>query len=644
MSIILFGRRTKPKPLWVQWEKAALAVCRAKNAPYWYVPDTVLGQELAGQEFASWSLTGIGASHSFTNGVLAITRGTSTTYDSQPIQTVVGRSYQLSVNVVAFDTRAVVRVGTSAGGTQNADVTYTSAGQKTVVFTATAAVTYLSLYAPVTTASYSGWSVREVISSSAFTDLTGTVPAYLGVGTGLVMDRQYGSQNLGPDVVTYGDFADPSKWNVAGTWSVSGGKATATAAAVGDVIGRAASNLVTQNKYYAVTYTITGYTGGSVAVKLGNAIGVVRSANGTYTEFLTAGSTGLVEFSCRSAGTSLSVSNFTAKEVLGYNVYQTTAANRPTLTRVPRKLGQNLVTNGTFDSDSGWNKGTGWSIAGGQAATDGSQTGGTNLTQAIAALDPQKYYQVRFTQSAAAVAAYFGTLGKLISNASSAGTVSVVVSPDAAGSLYFRAGAGVAVSVDNVEVREVLEWTPALQFNDSSQTLITVPPAITTQASFVWAGTISDLSAVRALFAFGAGGFWVYVDTAGRVIATRQGEGASVMTGAVVKANTPIVISVRIHAGGITVIRINGVQAAASTNIVGASTGSTIYLNSYSGNSFFCPGTMVDSMVSNTLLTDAEFQKIERHACFLNGVTFAGEGIPTGYVAAGYVAAGYYAP
>jgi len=37
-------------------------------------------------------------------------------------------------------------------------------------------------------------------------------------------------------------------------------------------------------------------------------------------------------------------------------------------------LGPELVTNGTFDTDTGWTKGTGWSISGGQASIDGSNT------------------------------------------------------------------------------------------------------------------------------------------------------------------------------------------------------------------------------------------------------------------------------
>ena len=35
----------------------------------------------------------------------------------------------------------------------------------------------------------------------------------------------------------------------------------------------------------------------------------------------------------------------------------------------------NVIVNGDFATDSDWNKGTGWTISGGSANCDGSQTG-----------------------------------------------------------------------------------------------------------------------------------------------------------------------------------------------------------------------------------------------------------------------------
>ena len=53
-------------------------------------------------------------------------------------------------------------------------------------------------------------------------------------------------------------------------------------------------------------------------------------------------------------------------------------------------LGVELVTNGDFDSDTGWTKGTGWTISGGQALYDG--TGGTSsIGQAVGAVETYSY-------------------------------------------------------------------------------------------------------------------------------------------------------------------------------------------------------------------------------------------------------------
>ena len=44
-------------------------------------------------------------------------------------------------------------------------------------------------------------------------------------------------------------------------------------------------------------------------------------------------------------------------------------------------VGREIITNGTFDADSDWTKGTGWTISGGTASCDGSQVAATNLRQ-----------------------------------------------------------------------------------------------------------------------------------------------------------------------------------------------------------------------------------------------------------------------
>ncbi len=44
-------------------------------------------------------------------------------------------------------------------------------------------------------------------------------------------------------------------------------------------------------------------------------------------------------------------------------------------------LGSDLITNGGFDTDSNWTKYTGWSISGGKASCDGTQSGNADLVQ-----------------------------------------------------------------------------------------------------------------------------------------------------------------------------------------------------------------------------------------------------------------------
>ena len=47
-------------------------------------------------------------------------------------------------------------------------------------------------------------------------------------------------------------------------------------------------------------------------------------------------------------------------------------------------LGSELVINGNFATDSNWTKGTGWTISGGVASCDGTQSSTSNLTTAVA--------------------------------------------------------------------------------------------------------------------------------------------------------------------------------------------------------------------------------------------------------------------
>ena len=117
--------------------------------------------------------------------------------------------------------------------------------------------------------------------------------------------------------------------------------------------------------------------------------------------------------------------------------------------------GPDLATNGGFDTDASWTKGTGWTISGGVADCDGTQTADSDLKQDMGVV-AEKAYQVTFTLTVTA-----GTLtvkagsGSESDPYSSAGTytVSVKAGEDDDAYIYFRADSDFTGTIDDVIVR-----------------------------------------------------------------------------------------------------------------------------------------------------------------------------------------------
>ena len=123
--------------------------------------------------------------------------------------------------------------------------------------------------------------------------------------------------------------------------------------------------------------------------------------------------------------------------------------------------GDELVTNGTFATDSDWNKGTGWTISNDTASCDGAQSGYTSLDQALS-LSNTSEYLIKFnaTVSAGILFIRFGT-------SSSAGNLTTIsadglytfVTPTLGGLaniIKFFGDPSFVGSVDNVSVKEVI--------------------------------------------------------------------------------------------------------------------------------------------------------------------------------------------
>ena len=118
----------------------------------------------------------------------------------------------------------------------------------------------------------------------------------------------------GVEEITNGDFSSDTGWIKGTGWTISGGSLNASAATA--MAFQQNTGIVT-NKTYKVTYTISNYVSGSVRIEIGSAnvsVGLVRSADGTYTEYITALGDDEVYFDGISAFTG-SIDNVSVREV-----------------------------------------------------------------------------------------------------------------------------------------------------------------------------------------------------------------------------------------------------------------------------------------------------------------------------------------
>jgi hypothetical protein len=143
------------------------------------------------------------------------------------------------------------------------------------------------------------------------------------------------------------------------------------------------------------------------------------------------------------------------------------------------ELGPELVTNGTFDTDTDWVKNPGVTISGGEAVLSGP-TGNPVLSQ-NGVFSAGKFYRVTFTVSGhvsgtASIRCY-GTGGnEVIASASANGVVSVVYfsRADATGLIGF-AGTSLTMNIDNISVRE-LKGNHATQATTAARPLTVIHP------------------------------------------------------------------------------------------------------------------------------------------------------------------------
>lgn len=197
------------------------------------------------------------------SGYMDLIDTTGNAIADQSITTVSGSIYKISIDKISAAGNLTIAIGTTSGGS---DVRYivalTSAASYEYYFSAQGTTTYL-----------------RIVNSAA--------------GTTTQVDNV--SCTLSGNLVTNGDFTDTTNkdWNEGTGWTISGGTATHSS-------GTASLSYPATPVYngeYIVKYTISGYSAGTVYPGMnGGDNGTQRSANGTYTETLTAGSGSLFGF------------------------------------------------------------------------------------------------------------------------------------------------------------------------------------------------------------------------------------------------------------------------------------------------------------------------------------------------------------
>ncbi len=134
-----------------------------------------------------------------------------------------------------------------------------------------------------------------------------------------------------------------------------------------------------------------------------------------------------------------------------------TATEKALITRYMQRavpmLGSNVVTNGTFDTDTVWTKGTGWSIGSGIA----SKSAGTasNLTQSVGVSGNAYYAKADVIVTAGTIGAYPGSGTTQFGSTSATGTLAYTMKASGTG-IGVRGNASFAGSVDNATIKEIL--------------------------------------------------------------------------------------------------------------------------------------------------------------------------------------------
>ena len=308
-----------------------------------------------------WTITGAAASatQSVVNGALVMYSGIPSDANNalsktDTLQGYNGHIYKLEITASDFTVSPNGYLRLDGVYDASNIITFT-ASTSTVYFTAYRDFTFVRFFAGGADQGYTIDNVSLIDVSSDF-DFDRASSATRINSDGLVQDMQSITdpelvlngdfEELGDDLVTNGTFDTDSDWTTLGDWTISGGLANCNGTSI-----MFTNASIIANKTYKVTYTVSDFVSGGVKIRINGSPdtdGLVRNANGTYTEYITSSSSvnGNFSFAAVVSFTG-SIDNVSVQQV---------------------------------DPNDRWILGTGWSIANGKASNDGS-SGSNNLRQ-----------------------------------------------------------------------------------------------------------------------------------------------------------------------------------------------------------------------------------------------------------------------
>ena len=650
----------KSLPLMKQLEATMLAAVKAAGGSAWYVPDDflVLGPELVvngkfDAGLTGWTNTNASASVVVDHGgnVLSLSASGGGSSLNQLPNLEVGKSYLFSYM------RRGVNAGSGLAGrlsivyTDGTSLTFPAA-VATVrsdyelineVQTITKPVTSFKLLATLANSDFVGnvyyddVSIREVISAKDFSDSTGTTPLYLSGAAGLLFDA---AGVTGPELISNPHTS--ASWLAEGTTpptAVNGsdyylGKSCRSVtfpvvAAGGYSVCRARDGENIFNVVAGVTYTASFEYALSRYLATGESISIaVTGSSGIYARNLSAGAPGGIWVSgsgsqpaqVSGGGTGLRpyatvlnspltvyVRALSVKVVGGSVASQATAGNRPTITRIPRKFGPELITNGGFDTADGW------SVTGSPVISSGGAslaTGSDWVEQGVATRAGATYW-VSVNSNAAMYCGAWDSPNRS-SNLSASAAVrqsgksgfAFVANDSFSYAAFTATGSGAAV-IDNVSVREVLEWSYALTF-DGTNDYLTAPATIigatlTQPYTMIAWGKVGAIGASRGMQ--GDYSRWVGVSSAGKAMSVHTGVSTQAGTTQLVQGQ-PIIIETTFDGSAVS-LWLNGVKevnqvasvptAAPLAHSLGSAGKLSSYFNESLGGGIVAPGVMTDA-------------------------------------------------